>query len=222
MSANAGIIGSSTNTRSYVGRTIEDASRHVNIKNNVYSRYNFFVEQYNEDCNRIGEIYMKKVPYVCFMDFQSKFTMGLAFIAAFIPFICFLMVIIGISRLILYFIVIYKVIENRARVKSPYKKMIYFSGDFDSCNAYFDINDIDAITNVNMVAAYTQDFLAFIGDIRSNLETTNAARIMIYTTDFIIYETDVFHRIIPRILFSIVLLTGGLILTYTTINNILL
>lgn len=123
---------------SATARHFEFSMREVGIKSyvsqNFYEKYNYFVEQYNEDQNRIMTklicLVFKTMPCACCYCVWAGLSVGfgISVLTFFYNFFRF-MTLIGI---------VYNLIVNKNKVPNPFKRMIYCKGLKDA-NAYYRI-----------------------------------------------------------------------------------
>ena len=116
--------------------SMKDVGIGVFVKANFYYEYNFFVEQYNEDINRINDKYMKKLkclifttmPWCCCYPLWILFSIVVVFsVPTFIY---------NLFRFITLINIISTLKENKKNIPDPFQKMIYCK-NLNMYNEYF-------------------------------------------------------------------------------------
>ena len=119
--------------------SMEDIGMSVFVKENYYYKYNFFVEQYNEDLNRIQDKYMKKLNCLFFTTMPCCCCYITWFICSIVVLFSVPTFIYNLFRFITLINIISTLKENKINVPNPFQNMIY-------CNSLVKINDYYKIT----------------------------------------------------------------------------
>jgi hypothetical protein len=121
-----------------VRATIEGKS--LKLKKCRYARYNHVIKQYNKDCNRIQEIYLKEIPSWWLMDLRETWAIVLTIILCLI--ISPIMLFLAIFRLISLIKAKYIVDENSSKIsQDPFENMIYHRDLQGRINEYFSLTN---------------------------------------------------------------------------------
>ena len=203
------------------GIKARDTGVRTTIRPCTYAEYNFFVQQYNSDTNRIDKLYLKKVPSWFFMDVRNKYRLGLAVILCFIPFVCFLMLLLSVIRLISLIMVIFTVKKNRALVSNPFFNMIYLEG-INLVNEYITFTAIHEITAFAGAAVITNNVAVMETSYARALHEGKPVEIMFFKSTFWNYEKQVLSRISWRIILTIIMIGISAIMSYISIFDIML
>ena len=201
----------STDVRT-LGTTIQASGTHVTIKGNPYSKFNHFVQQYNHPANRVGNLYLLKVPYFFAMDL-IRYRLVFALILCFVPYVCGLMLLIGVLRLFCFLLVIKRVLRNRRLVRNPFQNMVYMPGNYSDVNEYFDVQNIHQITQLSMHGVSTEYISAAQARLQSRVQLGQVQKVMVFTDEFARYEKTVLTRMLLRIIISLIfILVSGYVL----------
>ena len=195
---------------------IKDVGVTTYVKQNYFSRYNFFVETYNNDCNRIENKYLSYLttstcartccPRICCLA-----------VSGFIPFISIPISIIAICRLVVFCRIISIVNKNRRLVPNPFERMIYFS-ELNGCkNAYYDISSKINYQQLSVLGLSASQFNAAILRYKDGIIEGKTIRVMFYKDGFKNYEGDVIKYMCLKIYYTSVLLVTSLAGTIFTI-----
>ena len=222
ISPDGAVISHETTDVRRIGTNVEVAGNKVFIKPDPFSKYNFFVNQYNHPANRVGENYYQQVPYFFGMDLRNRCQICVALICCLIPFVCFLMFAVGVARLVSFIIVILRVQANRQLVRNPYQNMVYMSGVYADINEYFNVQSIHQITQLSLHGVSTQNIAAAQARLQQRVALGETQKIMVFTDAFARYESGVLQGMSIRIFLSVVFIglsIVGMIFTYGTIFN---
>lgn len=179
------------------GVNIEITSEDAIVKKTPLDEYNFLIEQYNNDTNRIGDNYLEKVPtYSCF----NCSLCGTTFIIflSIVPGLGIIAFIIGLSTLITLIKAILIVKKNRRKVPNLFKNMIY-SKDIRSKNEYFKITTNYQITRLQAVALADQETSVLFGRISADIQQGVPVQVMAYRNEFKLYEQNVLKKSCIRV-----------------------
>ena len=198
-------------------QTQETAVR-VNLRNCQFAEYNFFVRQYNADTNRIGRIYLGKIPSCRFLDIRNPWKLALSMILCFVPFVCFLILFLSALRFISLCLIILRVKMNRWSVKNPFANMVHFESVYHLV-LYTKFNTIHEVRN--LVGQFIEP------DEESNLverfsRSPATLEVMLYKTEFYNFEKKVLDSMHKRIITSLIMIGCSTFMSYTTIYVILL
>lgn len=112
----------------------------LRLKKCRYARYNHVIKQYNKDCNRIKEIYLKEIPSWWFMDLRETWTIALTIILCLI--LSPIMLFLTIFRLISLIKAKHIVDENSSKIsQDPFENMIYHRDLQGRINEYFSLTN---------------------------------------------------------------------------------
>ena len=116
------LAGTATHASAEIG--LKDVGISVTVINDTYVEYNFFVRQYNDACNRIGNKYLKSVPTSrYFRSLRCKY-MEVFLSPRDHPFISFAIFLLSVYRLVSLIRISLIVKNNRRLVTNPFERMI--------------------------------------------------------------------------------------------------
>ena len=193
--------------------------REVGIKSyvsqNFYKEYNYFVEQYNEDQNRIGENYMTKLKCLVFTTMPCaccycvwaglSVGFGISVLTFFYNFFRF-MTLIGI---------VYNLIVNKNKVPNPFKRMIYCKG-LKNANAYYRITTDIYDHKIQELGVSIDSFHFALSQVQSSTQSL-ILDVMFYRDEFMDY-----YSLAPRVVCFDLCVTSTLLFfnTFCAIGSI--
>lgn len=204
------------------GLNIRDAGVSVTIANDKYIEYNFFVKQYNNDANRIGNVYMLPIPV-------SRTTRSFSCSGYICLILCAILLYLSIPTFVYlcfrftYLIIIYrKVKRNKQFVPDPFKRMVYCPG-ISQVNIYLDITPNISIQELSVLGISTESFNVAAAQLRSQNFEGRTVRVMFYNNQFASFCSNVSSDLGVKLclagvllivsfisaLFSIIIITGS-------------
>ena len=109
----------------------------VFVKENFYYLYNFFVQQYNEDVNRVDDKYMKKLKCLIFTTLPDWRYYVCWILCSIFPMVSVAAFIYNLLRFLTLIKIILTLKENKANIHNPFKKMIYCKTLLSANEYYF-------------------------------------------------------------------------------------
>jgi hypothetical protein len=206
---------------SQLGGRFNEVAVKVTTRNCPFHRYNYFLSQYNNPTNKVNNIALKRVPAWRLMDIVSPWLLALSIVLCFIPFICFLMLILALARFFSLAAARIIVANNRRRVPNPFVNMIHTEKIYQ-LNCYIEVS-----TEKELVDFISNDFgesdeVAITEKIRKGKEQNEKTEVMLYQTEFKRYEQKVMDKFYRQASSSLIMCCISAFMSYTTIFTILL
>ena len=168
--------------------SMKDVGISTFVKENYYYEYNFFVEQYNNDVNRIRNKYMKKLNWLMFTTMPCSS-------CYFIWIFCSLIVMFSVPTFIynlIRFITLINIIntlkENKKNVPNPLENMIYCKG-LVSVNEYYLITTRIYTTELKKLGISIDCFNYVISSVDNSSHAINL-HLMFYRDQFAKFFTN--------------------------------
>lgn len=207
------------------GLKIVNVSVDAHIRHTQLDHYNFVIDRYNEDGNRIGSTSLEKVPtFTCFNCTGNGAVLIIAI--CLLPGTGIIALIIGLVTIINYIRAYTIVKRNREMVPNLFKNMVYIQ-NLQSVNEYYEITNINEIVRLQAFAAVTEDFSMLFARISSELQNGASVRVMAYSNEFFQYEQNALkatcchiYGSLNYIVCSILALLIWLVILISVLNNI--
>ena len=199
--------------------SMKDITITVFVKENYYYMYNFFVNQYNEDENRIQDKYMKKLNCLFFTTFPCC--------CCYVAWIIFSIVVLFSVPTFLYnlfrFLTLIRIIitlkENKINVPNPFQNMIYCKS-LVGCNEYYLITTRIYTTELQRLGISLDCFNYVISSIDNSTQTINM-RLMFYNDGLLRYYTGAPKAVCFDMCITTTLLLISLISAIATIAGVI-
>lgn len=196
-------------TNTVLGCEIKLEGEDTTIAPGPFSEYNFFVEQYNNDTNRQGEVYMKKVPAFRIMLQPRLWILIVCLGLCVIPFTCFPMLALGIIRFGCCLMVRHIVRINKKIMPNPFKRMIkvpVVSNIGNILNGYYAITPIEFNQRLTGIGISTETINLFVAEFQTNFQRGEDIHVMLYSYEFEIYYNGVCHKMYIKDILSIAII----------------
>lgn len=168
--------------------TLRDYGVTIFIKKNVYHEYNFVLNQYNQDENRIGDIYMCKLKNLCFVRNITChgccywFIFSVSFGTS-VP-----LFIYNLIRFITLINIVNTMKYNRRNVPNVFEKMIYCK-TLQKNNCYLEISSSFYTQNIQVLGISYESFALAYSRI-ANTSGSFTVRVMFYNDKFVDHYTQ--------------------------------
>lgn len=213
---NTTIVGASLSSAS-VQLDIKNSGVNVQVKDDNFSRYNFFVRQYNETCNIVDNTNLAFIPVPKLLCTLRGCCPIWIFLLAICPCISFFIFILSIYFLIVLLIIFSKVYNNRCRVRDPFNRMIYCESS-QFINEYIDVSAVVNYKELEVYGISTETFNLASARLRNDNIDGGTVRVMFYTSNFKKYETSVLSCMALKIIYFIILISlSGFMTTVSAI-----
>jgi hypothetical protein len=168
---------------SQIGFVLKDISIAAFVKSNFYHEYNFFIEQYNNDINRVDDIYLKPLKLSIFTGLPSCGICSCWYFLSVCLFLSIPTFFYNLIRLILIIRCAYEVSKNNQVLKNPFQKMIYCK-DLKKFNAYYEISSNQYTQDLFALGVSQENFYALFAQYSSSYSRLGSIGIMFYTEAF--------------------------------------
>lgn len=187
---------------------VECTSVHADVKNDAYSKYNFFTEQYNNSANIVDKIKLQSVPVPKLLCTFKYGCLICIFLLAFCPFVAFLTLSLSFYFLIVLIMITVKVHENREKVPDPFKRMIYCEST-KFVNEYFKISASINYQELSAIGVSAEAFNLVTTQFSNITVNGGSVDIMFYSQTFRKYETNVLNCMPLKIIYFVLLFSAS-------------